>query len=113
MFASRKSYSGLATAIALGALAAGCGTVGDFGMGGTKQAMLGASPASHSPDVPERPKLVMPAPNAPLPVPGQAAPAQPQWSATTQQPNQQAAAAAPKQESSGGWFPGIWGSKTQ
>ena len=92
MSAWRKSYSGLAAAITLGAVAAGCGSVGDMGFGGAKTAVLGAKATSNSPDIPDRPKLAMPAPNAPLPVPGQAAPARPQWTATTQQPNQQAAA---------------------
>ncbi|MGO9486883.1 MAG: hypothetical protein ACLPX9_20320 [Rhodomicrobium sp.] len=108
MSTSRKSYSGLVTAIALGALAAGCGSIGGLGLGDSKQAV-----APSSPDYPVRPKLAMPAPNAPLPVPGQAAAAQPQWTATTQQPNQQAAATPAAQESSSGWFSGIFGSKTQ
>lgn len=113
MSASRKSYSGLAAVISLGALIGGCGSVGDFGMGGAKTAIMGDKTVAQSPNYPERPKLVMPAANAPLPVPGQAAAARPQWTATTQQPNQQAAAAAPQQQESGSWYSGIFGSKTQ
>ena len=85
-------------------------------MGGAKTAMLGDKTPNKSPDVPERPKLVMPAPNAPLPVPGEAAAARPQWTATTQQPNLQATATPPAQEASGSWYSGItgvFGSKTQ
>ncbi len=82
-----------------------------MGLGGAKTAMLGAKTGPQSPDLPERPKLVMPAPNTPLPAPGEA-PAK-AWVATTQQPNQQAAAAAPKEQSSGSWYSGIFGSKTQ
>src|SRR5208282_195057 len=99
----------LAAAITLGALAAGCGSVSDMGLGGAKTAMLGTKTPTQTPDMPERPKLAMPVPNAPLPVPGQAAPAQPQWTASTQQPNQQAAAAPAKPQDSGSWYSGITG----
>ena len=114
MSALRKSMTGFAAAISLGVLAAGCGSVGDMGLGGAKQTMLGAKPGPQSPDLPESPKLVMPAPNTPLPAPGEA-PAK-AWTATTQQPNQQAAVTPPKEESSGSWYSGItgvFGSKTQ
>jgi hypothetical protein len=87
-----------------------------MGMGGAKTAVLGAKPVSNSPDMPERAKLVMPAPNTPLPVPGQGGPTPSAWAATTQQPTQQAAATPAKQESSGSWYSGItgvFGSKTQ
>lgn len=78
-----------------------------MGFTGTKEALLG-KPAP-TPDLPERPKLVMPPPNAALPVPGQAAPAQ-AWAPAPQQTNNQVADAAPKQnDSSGGWFSGLFG----
>lgn len=98
---------------AAGALASGCGSVGDS-FGGAKEALLGKPVPT--PDLPERPKLVMPAPNGALPVPGQAAAAPAQWAPSTQQANQQAADAAPKRSESSGWFSGLWGSddkKTQ
>lgn len=114
MIASRKSLLGFSAAMALAAMAAGCGSVGDI-ESGAKAALVG-KPAP-IPDLPDRPKLSMPAPNAPLPVPGEAAPAQPQWStAAQQQSNQQSnqqADATPKQEQSGGWFSGLFGSRTQ
>ena len=51
MSSSRKSYSGLAAAITLGALAAGCGSVSDMGFGGAKTAVLGAKATSNSPGI--------------------------------------------------------------
>jgi hypothetical protein len=113
MTAKRKLVSSLTAVAVLGALAAGCGSVGDS-FGGAKEALLG-KPAP-TPDLPERPKLVMPGPNTALPVPGQAAAAPAQWAPSTQQPNQQAADAAPKHSESSGWFSGVFGSddkKTQ
>jgi hypothetical protein len=113
MFASRKSLLGLAAAAALGALTAGCGETGGFGsFSGTKELFLGKS--TPTPDMPDRPKLVMPQANAPLPVPGEA-PARPQWAAAAQGPNKPPQEPAAKQESSG-WFSGLFGSsdkKTQ
>ena len=112
-----KTYAGIA-AVAFGALAAGCGSVGDFGMGGTKSAALGAKTPQQSADMPERPKLVMPAPNAPLPVPGEGGPTPAAWVPTVQQParqaavtpvSQPAAAAQPQQQESGSWYSGITG----
>ncbi len=112
MSASRKSLCGLAAVLSLGILASGCG--GGLGLSGAKQAVLGKRVAAQSPNMPERPKLAMPAPGAPLPVPGGAAPAPAQWSATVQHPSQQAAAAPPpKQESSGSWYSGITGAFTR
>ncbi len=112
MSATRKLFLGLAAAGAFGALASGCGSVSDsVGITGAKEALLGR-PAP-APDLPDRPKLVMPPPNAALPVPGQAAPAQMQAAASAQQPNKQAADAAPKQDSSSSWLSGLFGSKTQ
>jgi hypothetical protein len=115
-----KSYAGVAAAVAFSVLAAGCGTVGDFGMGGAKAKIVGDKTPVQSPDMPERPKLVMPAPNTPLPVPGQAAPVA--WAPTVQQPAKQAAAtpappaqpastaaAQPQQQESGSWYSGITG----
>jgi len=113
MIASRTSLSGLAAAFVLSALAAGCSD-GGMGLSGAKHALLG-KPAP-TPDLPERPKLVMPPSNSALPVPGQGVPASPQWTTATQGQNPQTAAAAPaaapKQEDRG-WFSGIFGSKTQ
>ncbi len=105
----RKPFLSLTAAIALGALAAGCGSVSDIAapLAGTKEALLGR-PAP-TPDLPEKPKLVMPPPNAPLPVPGQATPAQ-QWAPSAQQTNNQAADAAPKKDDSSGWLSGVFGS---
>jgi|SRR5215469_15280429 len=117
MSASRKSLLGLATAAALGLLAAGCGETGGFGsFSGAKEIFEGK--ATPTPDLPDRPKLVMPQPNSSLPVPGQAAPASPQWTTASQAPNKQAQAqaTAPQQEQSSGWFGGLFGSsekKTQ
>lgn len=109
MSAMRKRVLNLAAATALGALVAGCGSVGDIGLSAPlKETVLGK--AAPSPDLPERPKLVIPAANAPLPVPGQAAPAQTQLAAPAQQPNNQTAAAAPAQDNSSGWFSGLFGS---
>jgi hypothetical protein len=116
MFASRKSLRGLAAAAAVAALAAACGETGGFGsFSGAKEVFLGKP--TPTPDLPDRPKLVIPQSNAALPVPGQAAPARPQWATATQDPNKQPqeAAAAKPQESSG-WFSGLFGSsekKTQ
>jgi hypothetical protein len=116
MSTSRKSLLGLATAAALGALAAGCGETGGFGsFSGAKEVFLGKS--TPTPDLPDRPKLVMPARNTALPVPGQA-PASSQWTTAAQDPNKQAQAqeAAAKPEQSSGWFSGLFGSsekKTQ
>ena len=115
MTATRKLVS-IAALAALVALTAGCGSVSDLGspFTGAKQALLGKP--QPTPDLPDRPKLAMPAPNAPLPVPGQAAPAQTQLAAPAQPPNQQAVAAAPKSSESSGWLSGLFGSdekKTQ
>jgi hypothetical protein len=110
MSASRTSLYGLVAVLSLGMLAAGCG--GGTGLSGAKTSVLGHSTAAQSPDMPERPKLAMPVPGAPLPVPGEA-PARTQWTATVQQPNQQAAATPPKQESSGSWYSGITGAFTR
>jgi hypothetical protein len=114
MFASRKLLLGLVAAAALGALTAGCGETGGFGsFSGAKEVFLGKS--TPTPDLPDRPKLVMPPTNTALPVPGQAAPARPQWTAAAQDPNKPPQEAAAKPESSG-WFSGLFGSsekKTQ
>ncbi len=115
MSASRKFLYGLAAVLSLGVAVSGCG--GDLGLSGAQHAVLGQKVAAQSPDMPERPKLAMPAPGTPLPVPGEGAPspARTQWTATVQQPNQQAAAttAAPKQEGSGSWYSGITGAFTR
>lgn len=111
MTATRKLVSRLTAVAALGALVAGCGSVGDT-FSGAKGALVGSSAAT--PDMPERSKLVMPAPNTPLPVPGQATAAQ--WAPSAPQPNQQAADATAKPSGSSGWFSGVFGSddkKTQ
>jgi hypothetical protein len=109
MFASRKSLLGLASAAALGVLTAGCGD----SFSGAKEIFLGSP--TPTPDLAQRPKLVMPPSNAALPVPGQAAPARPQWATATQDPNKKPQETAAKEESSG-WFSGLFGSsekKTQ
>ncbi len=116
MVASRRTYSGLAAALALGALAAGCGDSGSFidsPFTGAKQTLLG-KPAP-TPDLPDRPKLVMPPANSALPVPGEAAPARPQWATATQDPNKPASpvTAVAEKPNDQGWFSGIFGSKTQ
>jgi hypothetical protein len=114
MVASRKSLIGLAAAAALGALAGGCGETGGFGsFSGAKEVFLGKP--TPTPDLPDRPKLVMPSSNAALPVPGQAAPARPQVAAAAQDSDKQPQQTAATQESSG-WFSGLFGSsekKTQ
>ncbi|MGO8953445.1 MAG: hypothetical protein ACLPWS_18420 [Rhodomicrobium sp.] len=117
MFATRKLLSGLAATLALGALAAGCDS-SMFGssspVSGAKEVLLGR--AAPSPDLPERPKLVIPPPNAPLPEPGQstAVSMARQWAPTTEAPKKEAQAqaqdAAPKKEESSGWFSGLFGS---
>jgi hypothetical protein len=115
-----KTCAGIAAALTFGALSAGCGSVGDMGMGSAKTAMLGAKTPQQSPDMPERPKLVMPATNAPLPVPGQGGAAPAAWTPTVQQPAKQASAAPvsppasaaavqPQQQESGSWYSGITG----
>jgi len=89
-------------------------------MSGAKAKIVGDKTPVQSPDMPDRAKLVMPAPNSPLPVPGQAAPAP--WTPTVQQPAKQAsavaapppqsasaAAAQPQQQESGSWYSGITG----
>jgi hypothetical protein len=109
MVASRKSLLGLAAAAALGVLAAGCGETGGFGsFSGAKEVFLGKP--TPTPELPDRPKLVMPPSNAALPVPGQAAPARPQWTAAAQDPNKQPQEAAAKPAESSGWFSGLFGS---
>ncbi|MGO9173312.1 MAG: hypothetical protein ACLP7P_15310 [Rhodomicrobium sp.] len=115
MFATRKLLSGLAAALALGALAAGCDS-SMFGMSspvvGAKEVLLGK--AAPSPDLPDRPKLVMPPPDAALPAPGQPTQASMarQWAPTTEAPKKetQAQDTAPKKEESSGWFSGLFGS---
>jgi hypothetical protein len=111
-----KSYANLAVAIAFGALAAGCGTIG-----GAKTAIVGDKLPQKSADMPDRPKLAMPAPNMPLPVPGQGTAAPAAWAATTQQPAKQAAVVQPaaqqgaaavqpqQTQESGSWYSGVAG----
>ncbi|MGO9547608.1 MAG: hypothetical protein ACLPPF_22800 [Rhodomicrobium sp.] len=109
MIASRKLFSGLAAAIVLGALGAGCDT-GFSPFTSSKEALLG-KPAP-APDLSENPKLYVPPPGAPLPVPGQGT--NRSWPAATDAPKTAAADATPKKEEqkgdSSGWFSGIFGS---
>jgi hypothetical protein len=109
-----KPYAGVAAAVMFGMLAAGCG------MGGAKTAIMGDKVPQQSPDMPDRPKLAMPGPNAPLPVPGQGGPTPAAWAPTVQQPARQAAAAPAspaaatavqpqQQQDSGSWYSGITG----
>jgi hypothetical protein len=74
MFKYRRSLSGVAVAAAVGILVSGCGM--DLGLGSvgssTKKTLLGKSGSEPEPDLPENRALVIPPPNAALPVPGQA-----------------------------------------
>ncbi len=109
MIASRKSFSGLALAIMLGALATGCDS-GFSPYTGAKETLLGK--AAPEPDLRENPKLYIPPPNAALPVPGQGT--NRSWPAATDAPKTAAADTAPKpeekKEDSSGWLSGIFGS---
>ncbi len=119
MFASRKFYSGWAAACALGALAGGCGSVGDFGLGGQRRRQSWASrQRAQSPDMPERRKLVMPASECPAARArsgraSAAADGRPRPSSRTSRQRQRL---RKQQKDSGSWFSGItgvFGSKTQ
>jgi hypothetical protein len=105
----------LAAALAFGAFTAGCDGGSDLGIGkpftGAKEALLGA-PAP-TPNLPERPGLVMPPPNAPLPVPGQASQTAAQWRPVADQPNQQASQDANAKSGSSSWYSGIFGSSDE
>ncbi len=77
MWTSHKSLKGLAAALTFGALLAACGGV-DMDVNApilnaaglnVKEALMGKPVPS--PNLPERPPLVLPPPNAALPVPGQ------------------------------------------
>ncbi|MGA7326588.1 MAG: hypothetical protein WBX25_19405 [Rhodomicrobium sp.] len=106
MLASRRSFGGVAAVLVIGALAAGCGGV-DVPM---KETFLGK--AAPVPDLPERPKLVIPPANSSLPPPGQV----PQQTAMTNQKPASDSDAAKKQEASAGkqddrpgWFSRVLG----
>jgi hypothetical protein len=115
MFASRKSCAGLAAALAFSAFTAGCDGGTDLGISkpfsGAKEALLG-KPTS-TPNLPDRPGLLIPPPNAPLPVPGQASQTATQWQPVTDQPNQQASQDANAKSGSSSWFSGIFGSSDE
>ncbi len=84
MFTMRDCLKGVAVAVVLGALSAGCSDVGmdvdvpllDTAGTNVKQALMGKP--QPEPNLQERAPLVMPPKDAPLPVPGQSpqAPAQ-------------------------------------
>jgi hypothetical protein len=101
MFTTRKCFVGVTAAVALGALCAACGAIGDTDMEvnapllnaagvNVREALMG-KPAPE-PNLQERPPLVMPPPNAALPVPGQSqASAHPQWPTDADEAKKQAA----------------------
>jgi hypothetical protein len=70
-----KTVSGVAAVIALGALLAACAG-SDLGVGSAVKELVVGKPAPE-PDIPDRPRLSMPPPNAALPPPGDSS-AQPQ-----------------------------------
>jgi hypothetical protein len=100
MFKTRKCFVSVTAAVALGALCAACG-LGDTDVEvnapllsaaglNVKETLMG-KPAPE-PNLQERAPLVMPPPNAPLPVPGQSqAAAHPQWPADSDEARKQAA----------------------
>jgi hypothetical protein len=101
MFKMRKCFVGVTASVALGALCAACGAVGDTDFevnapllnaaGLNVRETLMGKPAPE-PNLQERAPLVMPPPNAPLPVPGQAqAAAHPQWPADADEAKKHAA----------------------
>lgn len=106
MFASRNSLAGLAAALAFGALTAGCSGGTDLGLSGAKEALVGKPVPS--PDLPDRPALVIPPKNAALPVPGQPAQTAAAWRPATEQPEKQASQDNSKSGSS--WYSGLFGS---
>jgi hypothetical protein len=105
MFASKRFVLSVVAAAALGGISAGC--EGSLGFTGVKETFLGKP--TPTPDLPDRPKLVIPQSANSLPVPGEAAPARPQWATGTQEPNKQAQAQeAPAKQESSGWFSGLF-----
>ncbi|MFZ1107172.1 MAG: hypothetical protein WAN43_02325 [Rhodomicrobium sp.] len=87
MFTTRKSFVGVTAAAVLGALCAACGgDMGNVSLPGLnfKETFMG-KPAPE-PNLQDRAPLVMPPPNAALPVPGQSqTAANPQWPADSDQ----------------------------
>jgi hypothetical protein len=74
MFTTRKCFTGVAAAAVLGALCAGCGAFSEtdaplLNAAGVKETLIGK--AAPEPNLKEHAPLVMPPPNAALPVPGQ------------------------------------------
>jgi hypothetical protein len=67
----RSYLRGVVAAVAFGAFTAGCADTGNLGVSmPLKQTLMGGAAAE--PDIQERGPLVMPPPNAALPMPGQA-----------------------------------------
>lgn len=98
MFTTRKSASGVVAAIVLGALGAGCESMGLDNLPSTGLTETFAGKRAPEPNLEEHPPLVMPPQNAVLPVPGdrpQAAAAlnNPQWPKDSDQLRKQAAQA--------------------
>jgi hypothetical protein len=96
MFTTRKYVSGVVAAIALGAVAAGCESAGlGVSMPNTGITETFVGKPAPEPNLPERPPLVMPPPNAALPLPGErpqaAALNNPQWPADAGEAKKQAA----------------------
>ncbi len=95
MFTTRKCFVSVTAAVALGSLCAACG-ISDVDMGMSvpfKETLLGKP--TPEPNLQEHAPLVMPPPNAALPVPGQsqmAATQNPQWPADPDQAKKAAAA---------------------
>jgi hypothetical protein len=106
MSASCKFFAGLAAALACGVLTS-CGST-DLGFSGAKETLVGKP--TPTPNLPDRPALVIPPPNAPLPVPGQTAQTAAAWRpATNDQPDKQAAQETDKSSGSS-WYSGLLGS---
>ena len=79
MVSRRRLIPGVAVATMFGAMIAGCSTFDSAGSG-VKEVFVGKKVVE--PDLPDRPALVVPPANAPLPVPGQ-----PGQSASASTPN--------------------------
>jgi hypothetical protein len=102
MFKARNYLRGVAAAVALGTLSAGCESVLDMDVGIPGKETLIGKPAPE-PNLQEHAPLVIPPPSAALPLPGQGTPVaaqqNPQWPTDPDQAKRQAAKdAAAKQE---------------
>jgi hypothetical protein len=96
----RSYLRGVVAAVAFGVFAAGCADTGNLGVSmPLKQTLMGGAAAE--PDIQEHGPLVMPPPNAALPVPGQAQSAtvqDQQWPVEKTKAKQKKQAAATKKE---------------